>query len=126
MKIAITCVNGEVFQHFGHCPSFLICDIKDKKIISTEMVDTLDSGCGALAGFLADLGVEIVICGGIGAGAKNHLAALGLQVLPGASGNALMQVKNYIEGSLNYDPDSECQHHNHDNSHQCHEMHKCH
>lgn len=126
MKIAVTCVNGEVFQHFGHCPSFLICDVENGKIVNSTMVDSSSSGCGALAGFLADLGVEVVICGGIGGGAKNHLAASGLQVLPGASGNALAQVESYIEGTLNYDPDSECDHHDHDDNHQCHGHHQCH
>ena len=126
MKIAVTCVNGQVFQHFGHCPSFLICDVEEGKLVSSTMVDSSSSGCGALAGFLADLGVNVVICGGIGAGAKNHLAASGLQVLPGASGDALAQVESYIAGTLNYDPDSECNHHGHDENHQCHGHHQCH
>lgn len=124
MKIAVTCVDGEVFQHFGHCPSFLICDVEAGKIVNSTMVDSSGSGCGALAGFLANLGVEVVICGGIGGGAKNHLSAFGLQVLPGASGNALAQVESYIEGTLNYDPDSEC--HHHDENHQCQGQHQCH
>ena len=125
MKIAVTCVNGQVFQHFGHCPSFLICDVEDGKIVSTNLVDSSTSGCGALAGFLASQGVDVVICGGIGAGAKNHLAASGLQVLPGASGDALGQVESFIAGTLNYDPDRECDHHDHDDHH-CHGPHQCH
>lgn len=126
MKIAVTCVNGEVFQHFGHCPSFLICEVEDGNIIHSSMVDASQSGCGALAGFLADLGVDTVICGGIGGGAKNHLTASGLKVLPGASGNALAQVESYIAGTLHYDPDSECEHHEHDDNHHCHGHHQCH
>lgn len=126
MKIAVTCVDGKVFQHFGHCPSFLICDVEDGKIVKTEMVDSSQSGCGALAGFLADLQVEVVICGGIGGGAKNHLAASGLQVLPGASGDALAQVESYIAGTLDYNPDQECDHHEHGENHQCHGHHQCH
>lgn len=126
MRIAITCVNGEVFQHFGHCPSFLICDVEGNKIISTELIDTSTSGCGALAEVLAKKGVNIVICGGIGGGAKNHLAAAGLQVLPGATGNALAQVESFIKGTLNYDPESECDHHEHGEGHQCQGNHQCH
>lgn len=122
MKIAVTCVEGEVFQHFGHCPSFLVCDIKDGKIDSSQMIDTSTSGCGALAGVLSQLGVDTVICGGIGGGAKNHLNAAGIKVLPGASGNALAQVQSYIEGTLNYNPETECNHH----EHECQGQHHCH
>lgn len=126
MKIAVTCVDGQVFQHFGHCPGFLICDVEDGKIVQSQMVDSSQSGCGALAGFLADLQVDVVICGGIGGGAKNHLTALGLQVLPGASGDAMAQVESYIAGTLHYDPNQECYHHDHDENHQCHGHHQCH
>ena len=126
MKIAVTYENGQIFQHFGHCPGFLICDVEDGKVVQSQMVDSSQSGCGALAGFLADLQVDVVICGGIGGGAKNHLTALGLQVLPGASGDAMAQVESYIAGTLHYDPNQECDHHDHDENHQCHGHHQCH
>lgn len=125
MKIAVTCVNGQVFQHFGHCPSFLICYVEDGKIISTEMLNTEGHGCGMLAGFLKENGVDVVICGGIGGGAKNHIEASGMKLLPGASGDALAQVESYIAGTLNYDPNTECDHHKHDENHQC-GHHQCH
>lgn len=34
MKIAVTCENGQVFQHFGHTPEFAIFEVEGKKIIS--------------------------------------------------------------------------------------------
>lgn len=126
MKIAVTCVNGQVFQHFGHCPSFLICNVENGKIISTEMLDTQNHGCSMLAGFLSQHGVDVVICGGIGGGAKNHITSAGMTLLPGASGDALAQVESYIAGTLNYNPDTECDHHKHDENHQCGNNHKCH
>ena len=126
MKIAVACVNGQVFQHFGHCPSFLICNIENKEIISSEMLDTTGHGCGMLAGFLKSHDVDVVICGGIGGGAKKHIIEAGMELLPGASGDALMQVENYLEGTLSFDPDTECDHHKHDENHQCGHNHKCH
>ena len=50
--------------------SFKIYETEDGKIVSSQIVDTNGSGHGALAGFLADHGVEVLICGGIGMGAK--------------------------------------------------------
>lgn len=124
MKIAVTCVNGQVFQHFGHCPSFLVCEVENGKVISKTMLDTTEHGCAMLAGFLKEAGVDVVICGGIGSGAKNHIMSYGMELLPGASGDALAQVENYIAGTLQYDPETTC--HHHDEDHQCGTKHHCH
>ena len=32
MKIAVTCENEQVFQHFGHTPGFAVFEVKDGKI----------------------------------------------------------------------------------------------
>ncbi len=111
MKIAVTYENGQVFQHFGHTEQFKVYDTEDGKILSSQVVDTNGSGHGALAGFLADLGVEVLICGGIGMGAKNALAEAGIRLYPGASGEADGQVEAFLAGSLSYDPDTQCSHH---------------
>lgn len=111
MKIAVTYENGEVFQHFGHTEQFKVYDVEDGKIISSEVVDTNGNGHGALAGFLREYQVEVLICGGIGGGARNALAEAGIQLYPGACGNADAQVEAFLSGSLAYDPDTMCSHH---------------
>lgn len=117
MKIAVTCVNNQVFQHFGHCPSFLICEVENKEIISHSLLETQEHSCAALAKYLSDYGVEVIICGQIGAGAKNHINSFGMKVFPGACGDALTQVKNYLQGTLHYDQEAQCHHHD---DHHCH------
>ena len=77
MKLAVTCENGQIFQHFGHTAQFKLYEIADGKVVSAEVVDTNGSGHGALAGFLAQRGVDKLICGGIGGGAQAALAAAG-------------------------------------------------
>ena len=64
MKIAVTFENGQVFQHFGHTSQFKIYEVENDTVKSAEVVDTNGSGHGALAGFLAGQGVDVVICGG--------------------------------------------------------------
>ena len=118
MKIAVTYENGQVFQHFGHTEQFKIYQVEDGKIVSTEVVDTNGSGHGALAGFLKAQGVDTLICGGIGGGARNALAEAGIQLFPGASGDADAQAASYLAGSLNYNPDTVCSHH-HGEGHDC-------
>ena len=117
MKIAVTYENGEIFQHFGHTETFKIYEIADGKITSARVVPTLGSGHGALAGFLQLNRVDTLICGGIGGGARNALAAQGIRLYPGASGNADEKVVDLVAGSLNYDPDTKCNHHG--EGHQC-------
>ena len=74
MKIAIPYENGQVYQHFGHSAQFKIYDTETGKILSSEIVSTNGQGHGALVGFLVQNGVNVVLCGGIGAGAQNALA----------------------------------------------------
>ena len=39
MKIAVTYdENGQVFQHFGHCPQFKFYEVEDGKILSSEVI----------------------------------------------------------------------------------------
>ena len=93
MRLAVTFENGEIFQHFGHTEQFKVYDVEDGKISGAQIVDTNGSGHGALAaGFLKDLGVDVLICGGIGGGARNALAEAGIELFPGACGDADAQV----------------------------------
>lgn len=114
MILAVTYENGQVFGHFGHTEQFKIYEITDGNITSEKVVDTNGSGHGALAGFLKDLNVDTLICGGIGGGAKNALAEAGITIYPGASGNADEQVATFIQGALQYDPNTSCSHHDHE------------
>ncbi|MDO5416271.1 MAG: NifB/NifX family molybdenum-iron cluster-binding protein [Lachnospiraceae bacterium] len=113
MKIAVTYENGQVFQHFGHTEQFKIYEVENGQILKEEVADTNGSGHGALAGFLQELGVSVLICGGIGGGARNALSEAGIRLYPGASGDADQQVKAFLAGSLDYNPDTVCSHHEH-------------
>ena len=113
MKIAVTYENGQVFQHFGHTEQFKIYNVADGKILSSQVVDTNGSGHGALGGFLADMGVDTLICGGIGGGAQNALTEAGIRFYGGASGDADKAVEALLAGTLAFDPNVHCDHHDH-------------
>lgn len=132
MKIAVTYENGQIFQHFGHTGQFKVYDVEDGKIVSSEVVDTNGSGHGALAGLLAGIRADALICGGIGGGAQTALAEAGIILYAGVSGDADKAVESLLKGSLSYDPDAKCSHHDHEHSgeHTCGEHgcggHNCH
>lgn len=121
MKIAVTYENNQIFQHFGHCEAFKVYEVEDKSIVSSKVIGTGGSGHEALALFLKNQGVEALICGGIGGGAKTALAQAGIRLYPGASGDTDTAVENLLQGALEYNPDTLCNHHHEGSQH-----HNCH
>lgn len=95
--------------------------LKMAEIKQTQVVDTNGQGHGALASFLTNAGVEVLICGGIGGGAQAALAAAGIQLFGGVSGDADEAVRCFVSGNLNYNPEVRCSHHAHE--HSCGEHH---
>ena len=121
MKIAVTYENGDIYQHFGHTAQFKIYEVEDGKILSSQILDTNGSGHGALAGVLTALNADVLICGGIGGGAQMALAAAGVQLFGGVSGSADAAVEALISGNLLYNPNVQCNHHDHGcGTHSCH------
>ena len=128
MKIAVTYENGQVFQHFGHTQMFKLYEIKDHEITATELLDTKGSGHSALVTLLKANQVDTLICGGIGGGAQAALADAGIRLLGGVQGGADEAVGAFLSGSLQYDPDVRCSHHeHHGEGHDCasHGGHTC-
>ena len=78
MRIGVTYENGEIFQHFGHTEQFKLYDVENGEIKQTQIVDTNGQGHGALASFLTNADVDVLICGGIGGGAQMALAEAGI------------------------------------------------
>ncbi len=110
MKLAVTYENGSVFQHFGRTEAFKVYEIEDDKVVRAEVIGTNGSGHSALAGVLAELGIDVLICGGIGGGAQAALADAGIEVCAGAQGSADEAVAAYLRGELT-DAGVTCDHH---------------
>ena len=123
MRIAVTYENGEIFQHFGHTEQFKLYDVENGAIVDSEVVGTNGSGHGALAGFLSELKVDALICGGIGGGAQAALAGAGIRLYGGVSGSADQAAAALAAGTLSYQPNAVCSHHG-AQSHSCGE-HSC-
>ena len=94
-------------------------------ILSSEVVSTNGQGHGALVGFLVQHQVNVVLCGGIGAGAQAALAQAGIQPFGGISGSADAAAADYLAGRLVFDPNAHCNHHAHEAEHAC-GSHSCH
>lgn len=116
MKIAVTYENGKVFQHFGHTQQFKVYEVADGKVLSQQVVDTNGSGHGALATLLGSIGVDTLICGGIGGGAQVALTQAGIRLYAGITGSADEAVAALLAGTLPQNAQANCDHH-HDGEH---------
>ena len=120
MKIAVTFENGLIFQHFGHTEYFKIYEADGGKIISSEIISSNGSGHGALAELLKNLGVNALICGGIGGCAREALSEAGIALYGGCKGDADEAAQALVNGNLGYDPCAKCDHHG-----EGHHQHSC-
>lgn len=124
MKIAVTFHNNTVFQHFGRTESFKVFEVDGDKIIGSKVISSNGEGHGALAGLLSGYDIDVLICGGIGQGARNALAAQNIEVCAGAEGDVDAVVEAYLKGEL-VPSDASCDHHHHEHDHD-HECGGCH
>ncbi len=119
MKIAVPFESGEVFQHFGHTENFKLYEVEAGQIVSSEIIAANGSGHDALADFLTNLSVNVVLCGGIGGGAQTALSNAGIEICSGAAGDADAAVNAYLNGEL-VSAGANCDHHHdHDDEGGC-------
>ena len=113
MKIAVTYENGQVFPHFGHTETFKVYEVEGGQVVSSALLSAGGSGHEALATLLAGQGVDVLICGGIGEGARAALEAAGITLCSGASGDADEAVAAWLRGEL-ASAGVNCDHHHHE------------
>ena len=124
-RIAVTYDNGQVFQHFGRTEQFKVFDVEDDEVVSSQLISSNGEGHGALAGVLANNTIDVLICGGIGAGAQAALDQAGIEVCAGASGDVDEVVESFLKGQL-VNTGVNCDHHgesqscgDHEGEHHC-------
>jgi Mrp family chromosome partitioning ATPase/predicted Fe-Mo cluster-binding NifX family protein len=116
IKIAVASENEMVTEHFGHCVNFNIFETHNDQIIKSESVANPGHKPGYLPNFLNDLGVNVVISGGMGSGAIEIFNEKGIEVIVGASGEAKAVAAAYLQGDLK-STGSVC--HDHQHQDQC-------
>ncbi len=100
MKIAVTYANGSVSGHFGHADAFKIYDVEDRKVVSSEVIQTEGSGHAYMSKLMIDNDVNVVICVSIGQHAQLALEEAGIVYVAGAEGDADQAVEAYLSGEL--------------------------
>ena len=103
--------NNNVYQHFGHCEKFTLYTMSDGILMAKTVLETDGNGHEAMAGVLAEKGVKVLLCGGIGMGAMQALMQADILVVPGLTGDIEVAVAGFLDGSLGTSTEANCQAH---------------
>lgn len=108
MKIAISStgsdLNSNVDERFGRCPYFIIAEIENNEIKSSESVENTSAnqmgGAGMTAAqTVADKGVSAVITGNMGPRAFSVFQQLGVDIYQG-SGTVKEVIEKFLKNEL--------------------------
>lgn len=115
MKIAIPTRGNLVDSHFGHCEMYTVITAdENQNITKTELLPS-PKGCGCksdIASVFQQIGVKVMLAGGIGEGAIHILNHHGINVVRGCSGNVNLLAEQYLKGNL-VDSGLSCSQHGH-------------
>ncbi len=100
MRVAIAVENGQISSHFGHCEQFMVYNISENEIMSTEIIKNPPHQKGFLPKFLNEHNINCLITGNIGAMAVNLLDELGIETIRGCRGSADEVISKYLSNSL--------------------------
>lgn len=100
MKIAVASEKNTVTGHFGHCENFNIYTAEQGRITKAESVPNPGHRPGFLPNFLSDMGINVIISGGMGGGAVEIFNEKGIEVITGARGGAKKAAEAYLRGEL--------------------------
>lgn len=103
LTVAIPTAGGSLCAHFGHCETFAIMDVDTAtgQVVRSRQETPPPHEPGVIPAWIASLGVDLVIAGGMGQKARDMFTEKGVKVVVGARGGApLAIVADYLRGSL--------------------------
>ena len=107
-KIALACednqgLDGQISQHFGRCPYYLLVEVEGSEIKKTDAVDNPyydDHIHGMVPKFINEQGVNVMVAGGMGPRAIDMFSNFGIEVITGAVGNTGNVLQAYLKGEI--------------------------
>lgn len=112
MRIAVASEGTKITEHFGHCINFMVYDVENGKIVKEVSTPNPGHKPGFLPNFLADMGVNVIISGGMGGGAVDIFNERDVEVVIGIPGDSKTAVEKYLKGELK-STGSVCHEHQH-------------
>jgi len=108
MKIAVTAENNNglestIAQHFGHAPYFMLVDVENGKITSTQGVANPFAEHhqpGQIPGFIKEQNADVILSGGMGGRAIQFFEQYGIKTATGANGTVRQSLENYLGDNM--------------------------
>jgi predicted Fe-Mo cluster-binding NifX family protein len=108
MRIAVAAMDdqgleGQVSHHFGRCPYFVLVDVEDNKIGSSQIIENpffQGHEPGMVPGFIREQDADVMISGGMGRRAIGFFQEYGIQAATGAAGTIRSALEAYLCGDL--------------------------
>jgi len=122
-KIAVSVLDANgldapVSPHFGRCPYFTVVEMEGQEVLTVEAVVNpyyANHSPGEVPSFIHDLGVQVMLSGGMGGRAVTFFQQYGIEPATGAQGTVRESLTQYVGGNLRgADPCAESVEHGHD------------
>lgn len=103
MKVAVPVSEGLLSPHFGHCQVFTVfaIDPDNQQILESETLTPPPHEPGLFPKWLGEMGVDLVLAGGLGPKAQSLLSEQGIDAIAGCPAlEPKTVVQQYLSGSL--------------------------
>jgi predicted Fe-Mo cluster-binding NifX family protein len=109
MIVAVATEENMVAQHFGRCPEYTLFTLADGSVAEKKVIPNPGHEPGFLPGYLAEMGVNTIIAGGMGPRAQSLFENQNIATYIGVSGPLQSVIEAYLTGELKSGP-STCEH----------------
>jgi predicted Fe-Mo cluster-binding NifX family protein len=89
-----------VGEHFGRVPTYTILNPETEEVGIVDNTSEHMGGAGYPAQILADLGIDVLLCSGLGRRAIQMFSERGIEVCTGVSGTARQAIESWKAGNL--------------------------
>lgn len=93
-------LDDQVGEHFGRVPTYTMFDPETEAVEIVDNTSEHMGGTGYPAEILAGLGIDVLLCSGLGRRAIQMLTESGIEVCTGISGTARQAIESWKAGDL--------------------------
>lgn len=93
-------LDDRVGEHFGRVPTYTIFNPGTEEVEIVDNTSEHMGGAGYPAEILAGLGIDVLLCSGLGRRAIQMFSESGIEVCTGVSGTARDAIESWKAGSL--------------------------
>jgi len=104
--------DDRVGEHFGRVPTYTIYDTETDAVKVVDNASEHAGGTGLPADILSGLGIDVLLCSGLGRRAIGILSGNGIEVCTGLTGTVREAIETWKRGQLSgASEDDACQQH---------------